>query len=78
MGGQLTLEQRNEMESLLKEYPTVFQELPGKTQLAAAAHRIVTGDAPAIQLPPYRLPACLPGNYAEGTERAWDNPVFYK
>ena len=54
MGDQLTSEQRIEMESLLKEYPVVFQELPGKTQLAA--HRIVTGDAPAIRLPPYRLP----------------------
>ena len=79
MGDQLTSEQRNEMESLLKEYPAVFQELSGKTQLAA--HRIVTGDAPANPITTLQATSCLPGNCAEGTgkdERAWDNPVLYK
>lgn len=53
-GEQLTVVQRKEIESLLDEFPSVFQNQPGRT--SKAEHRINSGEAAPVRLPPYRLP----------------------
>ena len=51
---QLSEEQRGEIRTLLASFADVFQATPGYTKLCE--HRIETGDARPVRLPPYRLP----------------------
>ncbi|XP_064399260.1 uncharacterized protein LOC135345747 [Halichondria panicea] len=46
--------QRAQLQSLLDKYQDVFKNQPGRTSLTE--HRIITGDARPIRLPPYRIP----------------------
>ena len=52
--GDISSEKKVELEGLLQEFHTVMQEKPGSTNITS--HRIITGDAHPIRLPPYRLP----------------------
>eukprot|EP00731_Ephydatia_muelleri_P021177 Em0013g904a len=54
MGEQLTPEQKTELCTLLKEVPGVMSNIPGVTRMAE--HRIETGNARPVKLPPYRIP----------------------
>ena len=54
IGSQLTSDERKEMEELLQRYASVLQNQPGRTTLVE--HRIYTGTANPIRLPPYRIP----------------------
>ena len=51
---ELSEEQRGEIRTLLASFADVFQATPGYTKLCE--HRIETGDARPVRLPPYRLP----------------------
>ena len=50
----LTPEQSQELQYLLREFSDVLRKDPGRTTITE--HRIDTGLAPPIRLPPYRLP----------------------
>ena len=50
---QLTQKQRGELDALRAEFGDVMSDLPGKTVLVE--HRIETGDAKPVRLPPYHL-----------------------
>ena len=54
IGSQLTGDERKELEELLQRYASVLQNQPGRTTLVE--HRICTGTANPIRLPPYRIP----------------------
>ena len=54
LSGHLTSDQQDELQSLLKEFSHVLQNLPGRTSLTE--HSIVTGSAHATRQPPYQLP----------------------
>ena len=54
MGEQLTAEQRDELCTLLEEFSGVMSNMPGVTSMAE--HRIETGNARPVKLPPYRIP----------------------
>ena len=54
MGEQLTAEQRAELCALLREFLGVMSNMPEVTSMAE--HRIKTGDARPVKLPPYRIP----------------------
>eukprot|EP00731_Ephydatia_muelleri_P007213 Em0003g1461a len=54
MGEQLTPEQKKELCTLLKEVSGVMSNIPGVTRMAE--HRIETGNARPVKLPPYRIP----------------------
>eukprot|EP00731_Ephydatia_muelleri_P001970 Em0001g1970a len=54
MGEQLTPEQKTELCTLLKEVSGVMSNIPGVTRMAE--HRIETGNARPVKLPPYRIP----------------------
>ena len=51
---QLNSEQQQQLSQLLMEFGQVLQNQPGHTQLAE--HKIDTGSARPVRLPPYRLP----------------------
>ena len=51
---RLNTEQQEQLRQLLMEFNQVFQNQPGQTQLAE--HKIDTGTARPVRLPPYRLP----------------------
>ena len=51
---RLSTEQQEQLRGVLTEFDQVFQNQPGQTQLAE--HRIETGSARPVRLPPYRLP----------------------
>ena len=54
IGEQLTEEQVLKLQKILKEFDQVLQNQPGRTGLAE--HKIETGSARPVWLPPYRLP----------------------
>ena len=54
MGEQLTNEQKAELYTLLREFSSVISNMPGVTSMAE--HRIETGNARPVKLPPYRIP----------------------
>ena len=54
IGEQLTDEQLLQLQQILKEFSQVLQNQPGRTELAE--HKIETGSARPVRLPPYRLP----------------------
>ena len=54
IGEQLTEEQVLKLQQILKEFDQVLQNQPGQTGLAE--HKIETGSARPVRLPPYRLP----------------------
>ena len=51
---KLTQKQKKELDALRTEFGNVMSDLPGKTEMVE--HRIETGDAKPVRLPPYRLP----------------------
>ena len=51
---KLTQKQKKELDALRTEFGDVMSDLPGKTEIVE--HRIETGDAKPVRLPPYRLP----------------------
>ena len=54
LSDHLTSHQRDELQSLLKEFRHVLQNSPGRTFLTE--HSITTGSAHAMRQPPYHLP----------------------
>ncbi|KAL2095752.1 hypothetical protein ACEWY4_007900 [Coilia grayii] len=52
--GHLTLHQQTEVVALIKEFPLLFRDAPGRTNIAV--HDVETGDAVPIKQHPYRLP----------------------
>ena len=54
MGEQLTAEQMAELCTPLREFSGVMSNMPGVTSMAE--HRIKTGNARPVKLPPYRIP----------------------
>ena len=54
LGKHLTGTQCQQVRDLLKELEVVVKDLPGKTRLTE--HRIKTGSAKPVHLPPYRIP----------------------
>ena len=58
-GEQLTAEQRGTLRALLGEFSSVMSNTPGQTTLAE--HRIETGTARTVKLPPYRIPHAYRG-----------------
>ena len=54
VGEGLTEGQRNALKKLLQQHQDILTKAPGCTNLTQ--HRIATGDASPIRLPPYRLP----------------------
>lgn len=54
IGPGLTEEQHKDLEELVGEFPTLFQEKPGRTTLTQ--HEITVGDAAPIRQKPYRIP----------------------
>lgn len=53
----LTTAQQKDLAKLKEEFADVISDIPGKTELVE--HRIETGDANPIRLPPYRIPQAL-------------------
>ena len=51
---KLTQKQKKELDALRTKFGDVMSDLPGKTEMVE--HRIETGDAKPVRLPPYRLP----------------------
>ena len=58
-GDQLTAEQRGTLRALLGEFSSVMSNTPGQTTLTE--HRIETGTACPVKLPPYRIPHAYRG-----------------
>ncbi len=54
VGKHLTVQERADLDTLLKECGDVLQSRPGRTSLAE--HTIDSGAAKPVKLPPYRLP----------------------
>lgn len=54
IGEQLNTSQREQLQQVLGEFADVMQNKPGRTALME--HRIDTGTANPVKLPPYRLP----------------------
>ena len=54
MGEQLTTAQQTELATLLENFQDVLHSRPGRTTLIE--HRITSGDAHPVRLPPYRIP----------------------
>ena len=54
VGSHLTQTQVQQLHTVLKEYDSVFQDLPGHTTLAE--HHIHTDQGAPVRLPPYRIP----------------------
>ena len=54
LGDQLSPQQTQDVHSLWKTFSTVLNEKPGRTNITE--HRIHTGEAQPIRLPPYRIP----------------------
>ena len=53
-GEQLSEEQREQLRALVKQFSDVFKKEPGRTDVVK--HKIPTGDANPVRLPPYRVP----------------------
>ena len=51
-GTNLTNQQQNDLDNLVDEYPDVFSDIPGRTDVVE--HVINTGDASPILLAPYQ------------------------
>ena len=54
LAGQLGNDEGQELEELLQQYASVLQSQPGRTTLVE--HKICTGTANPIRLPPYQIP----------------------
>ena len=54
VGEQLSAEQHADLDQLLTDFRDVMRNTPGRTD--RAEHRIETGGARPVRLPPYRLP----------------------
>lgn len=54
VGKQLSSSQRETLKKLISEFPDVWRGSPGRTSWVG--HKIDTGNASPIRLPPYRLP----------------------
>ncbi len=54
VGEQLNTQQRAELDTLLEEFREVLNSRPGRTSLTQ--HRIDSGEARPVKLPPYRMP----------------------
>ena len=54
IGEQLDEQQKEQLQFILKEFEDVMKAHPGQTDLVE--HKIPTGDAHPVRLPPYRLP----------------------
>ena len=54
LGEQLSGEQREQLQQLITEFPGVWSGIPGRTD--QTEHRVETGNASPVRLPPYRLP----------------------
>ena len=53
-GKQICEEQRKQLRALLKQFSDVFKKEPGCTDVVK--HKIPTGDANPVRIPPYRVP----------------------
>ena len=74
VGDQLSSEQLQELSLLLTRFEGVFQTLPGHTTLTE--HKIVTGEAIPVRLPPYRIPHALRENVREELKEMLDHGVI--
>ena len=84
-GPHLTKAQRDEMDALLCELSAVMSNTPRKTLLME--HRIETGSARSVRLPPYRIPHAyrekvekeiqemLEGGIITTSNSEWSSPV---
>ena len=63
IGNQLSNEQVIQLQQVLVEFSHVLQNQPGWTRLAE--HKIETGSARPVRLPPYRLPHAYRGSVQE-------------
>ena len=54
VGSDLSVEQKNEMASLISEFRVIFSDKPGKTNLVS--HRILLSDDTPIRVRPYPIP----------------------
>ena len=54
VGSDLSVEQKNEMASLISEFRVIFSDKPGKTNLVS--HKIFLSDDTPIRLRPYQIP----------------------
>ena len=85
VGEQLTEQERTELDQLLDEFIDVLQSQPGRTSLVE--HRIDTGNARPVKLPPYRIPHAyresaskelqemLDTGIIEPSRSAWASPI---
>ena len=68
IGEQLTEEQVLKLQQIIKEFDQVLQNQPGWTGLVK--HKLETGSARPVQLPPYRLPPYrLPQAYRDSVHK---------
>lgn len=74
VGDQLSSEQLQELSVLLTTFKDVFQTLPGHTTVTE--HRIITGDAVPVRLPPYRIPHALREEVHEELKEMLDHGVI--
>ena len=63
-GKQLMKEQKEQLQQVLHNYQDIFKDSPGHTKLAE--HKIPTGDARPVRLPPYRIPHTFPDSVKTG------------
>ena len=56
-GTHLMMEQRNQLQKMLKEFPEIITKEPGKTM--KVKHRILTNNQQPIRQWPYRIPPAL-------------------
>ena len=72
-GEQLTAEQREALWALLGDFSSVMSNTPGQTTLTE--HRIETGTARLVKLPPYRIPHAYRGAVEKEIlyRRCWRN-----
>ena len=54
VGSQLDINQKKQLNDVIRQFADVLQNIPGRTNLTV--HHIETGSALPVHLPPYRLP----------------------
>ena len=70
----MSVDQTRELESLLARFRSIFQSLPGHTTVTE--HRIVTGGARPVRLPPYRIPHALRENVRQELEEMLEHGII--
>lgn len=74
VGDQLSSEQLQELSALLTRLEGMFQTLPGHNTLTE--HKIVTGEAIPVHLPPYQILHALRENVREELKEMLDHGVI--